>query len=153
VEPKQVRKLVYGLYVRAGLVKEPKGRMFELRTHSLRKFFKTNMSALGVQSDYVDYFMGHVPDTYHDIQSLGIDKLRNICAAAGLAIRIKTQVSKVDALKEIIGAWGMNPEQLLTKDALAEGAATYKSQEDFENHELTVLSSHLKELIRRETTG
>ena len=101
--------------------------MYDLRTHSLRKYFKTQLLALGVQPDYVDYMMGHTVDTYHDIQSLGIDKLRNVYAASGLAIRRKTQVSKLETLKEIIRAWGMNPEQYLTRDALAEGATTHRT--------------------------
>jgi len=33
--------------------------------------------------------MGHTVDTYHDIESLGIDKLRNIYASSGLCIRQK----------------------------------------------------------------
>jgi site-specific recombinase XerD len=138
---KQVRKLVHQLYVKAGLVKQPRGRMYDLRVHSVRKYFKTQLLALGVQSDYVDFMMGHTMDTYNYIQSLGIDKLRNIYAASGLAIRQKTQVSKIEALKEIIRAWRMTPEQVLTRDALAEGATTYKSQEDFENHQLAILSN------------
>jgi site-specific recombinase XerD len=149
---KQVRKLVHQLYLKAGLIKQPIGRMYDLRVHSLRKYFKTQLLALGVQPDYVDYMMGHTIDTYHDIQSLGIDKLRNAYEASGLAIRPKTQVSKVEALKEIIRAWGMNPEQILTRDALAEGAATFKSSDDFENHQLAILSSQLKQLIRQEAT-
>jgi len=123
--------------------------MYDLRVHSLRKYFKTQLLALGVQPDYVDYMMGHTVDTYHDIQSIGIDKLRNIYASAGLSIKPKTQVSKVEALKEIIRAWGMNPEQLLTKDALSDGAATYKTQADLENHQLQVLGEQLKQLIRQ----
>ncbi|MEM4704212.1 MAG: hypothetical protein QXJ02_04005 [Candidatus Bathyarchaeia archaeon] len=150
---KQLRLKVHDLYKEAGLIKQKRGRMFDLRVHSLRKFFKTQMLALGVQSDYVDYMMGHTVDTYHDIQSLGIDKLRNVYAAAGLAIVPKTKISKVDALKEIIRAWGMNPEQLLARDALAEGAITKVNPEELENHQLVVLSNQLKELIRHETTG
>ena len=61
--------------------------------------------------------MGHTVNTYHDIQSIGIDKLRNAYASSGLAIRPKTHINKVEALKEIIRAWGMNPEHLLTRDA------------------------------------
>jgi len=117
---------------------------------SLRKFFKTQMLALGIQPDYVDYFMGHTVDTYHDIQSLGIDKLRNIYQSAGLAIRKKTKVGKIDALKEIIRAWGMNPEQTLSKDALSDGATTYQNPEEFENRQLQILSDQLKQLIRQE---
>jgi len=32
----------------------------------------------------------------------------------------KTQVSKVDALKETIRAWGLNPEEVLTRDSLSQ---------------------------------
>ncbi|MCW4005312.1 MAG: site-specific integrase [Candidatus Bathyarchaeota archaeon] len=151
IGPKQLRLKVHSLYKEAGLLKQKRGRMFDLRVHSLRKFFKTQMLALGVQPDYVDYMMGHTVDTYHDIQSLGIDKLRNVYTAAGLAIVQKTKVSKVDALKEIIRAWGMNPEQMLAKDALAEGATTKINADELENHQLVVLSNQLKELIRNET--
>ena len=126
--------------------------MYDLRTHSLRKYFKTQLLALGVQSDYVDYMMGHTVDIYHDIQSLGIDRLRNVYNSAGLAIKPKTQISKVEALKEIIRAWGMNPEQVLTREAFKDGAATYKTSQDYENHQLTILQKQLKQLIRQETT-
>jgi site-specific recombinase XerD len=146
---KQIGKLVHYLYVKAGLVKQPKGRMYDLRVHSLRKYFKTQLLALGLQPDYVDYMMGHTIDTYHDIQSIGVDKLRNVYAAAGLSIRPKTQVSKVEALKEIIRAWGMNPEQVLARDALAEGATSYKNQEDLETHQLSILANQIKELVQQ----
>jgi site-specific recombinase XerD len=149
---KQVRKIVHQLYVKADLLRKPTGRMYDLRIHSLRKYFKTQLLALGVQSDYVDYMMGHTVDTYHDIQSLGIDRLRNAYAASGLAIRPKTQVSKIEALKEMIRAWGMNPEQVLTREALSDGAATYKSSEDHESHQLAILGNQLRELIREATT-
>jgi len=55
--------------------------MCDLRAHTLRKFFKTQLLASGVQNDYVDYIMGHKVDTYHDIQSLGIERLRSVYAA------------------------------------------------------------------------
>ena len=153
VSSKQIRVKVHALYKEAGLIKQKRGRMYDLRVHSLRKFFKTQMLALGMQPDYVDYMMGHTVDTYYDIQSLGIDRLRNVYSAAGLSIVSKTKVSKVDALKEIIRAWGMNPEQVLARDALAEGAITQVNPADTENHQLVVLSNQLKELIRHETTG
>ena len=115
IGPKQVRKMIHQLYVQADLIKQQNGRMYDLRVHSLRKYFKTQLLALGVQPDYVDYMMGHTVDTYHDIQSIGIDKLRNVYEASGLAIRRKTQVNKIEAIKEIIRAYGMNPEQILTR--------------------------------------
>ena len=102
ITPKQIRLRVHNLYLKAGLIKVKNGRMYDLRVHSLRKFFKTQLLALGVQPDYVDYMMGHTVDTYHDIQSIGIDKLRNVYASSGLSIRKKTQISKIDTLKEMI---------------------------------------------------
>ena len=104
ITPKQIRLRVHNLYLKAGLIKVKNGRMYDLRVHSLRKFFKTQLLALGVQPDYVDYMMGHTVDTYHDIQSIGIDKLRNVYASSGLSIRKKTQISKIDTLKEMIRA-------------------------------------------------
>jgi len=121
--------------------------VYNLRVHSIRKYFKTQLIALGVQSDYVDYMMGHTMDTYHDIQMNGIDFLRNIYAASNLSIKPKTKVSKVDALKEIIRAWGMDPEQILTREAMIQGAATIQ---DPENYDLRVLSEALKEAIKQE---
>ena len=108
------------------------------------------MIALGVQPDYADYMMGHIPDTYNDIQSKGVDFLRNIYQAAGLSIRPKVKISKVDALKEIIRAWGMNPEQLLTRQALSDGATT--NQEEVIDKQLAVLGQELKRLIKSEAT-
>ncbi len=148
---KSIRKLVHRLYVKAGLIRPQNGRMYDLRVHSLRKYFKTQLLALGVQPDYVDYMMGHTVDTYNDIQSIGIDTLRNIYSSAGLAIKPKTQTNKLDALKEIIRAWGMNPEQLLTRDALAQGAIT-QSQEQAENHQLTILREQIRALIKQEAS-
>jgi hypothetical protein len=126
--------------------------MYDLRVHSLRKYFKTQLLALGVQPDYVDYMMGHSVDIYHDIQIIGIDKLRNVYASSGLCIKPKVQISKVEALKEIIRAWGMNPEQMLTRDALAEGAISYICPKDLQKHQLKLLSQQLKQLIDKETS-
>ena len=148
ITPKQLRRVVHGLYVKANLVKQCEGH-YDLRVHSLRKYFKTQLLALGVQPDYVDYFMGHTLDTYHDIQSIGIEKLRSVYASAGLAIRPKTQISKLEQLKEMVRALGMNPEQVLAKDALAYGAVTVQEGED---HQLTVLRKQLRELILAEAS-
>jgi integrase len=148
ITSKQIRYVVHQLYVKANLVKHCNGH-YDLRVHSLRKYFKTQLLALGVQPDYVDYFMGHTLDTYHDIQSIGIEKLRNVYSAAGLAIRPKTQISKLEQIKEMVRALGMNPEQVLAKDALSAGAITVKESED---QQITVLRKQLKELILAEAS-
>lgn len=147
---KQVRKIIHQLYAKAGLLKTPRGRMYDLRVHSLRKYFKTQLLSLGVQPDYVDYMMGHTIDTYHDIQMKGTEFLRNVYSSSGLSIKPKTKVSKIELIKEIIRAQGLNPEQILTKEALTEPATTITNQED---NQLRILSNTLRELIHQETTG
>jgi site-specific recombinase XerD len=147
---KQIYQLVHNLYFKAGLLKRNRDHVYDLKVHSLRKFFKTQLMALGVQSDYVDYMMGHTVDTYHDIQSLGVEKLRSIYASSGLAIRPKTKTSKIDLIKEYIRALGVNPEEVLTREALLRPARTYMAPQDREDFQLKILSQALKEALKRE---
>jgi site-specific recombinase XerD len=148
ITSKQIRFIMHKLYVKAGLATKSLGRFYDLRTHSVRKYFKTQMISLGAPSDYVDYFMGHTIDTYHDIQNVGIDKLRNVYAATGLAIQPKTKVSQLETIKEMMRSFGMNPEQMLTREALMQGAITEK--QDIEEHQLGYLRGQLKQLIKEE---
>jgi len=50
---------VHELFLRAGLVMSRRGRFYTLRPHSIRKYFRTQMAALGVPTDYIEYMMGH----------------------------------------------------------------------------------------------
>ena len=147
---KQIYKLVHNLYFKAGLLKKGYGRSYSLKVHSIRKYFKTQLLALGVQSDYVDYMMGHTIDTYHDIKMKGIEFLRNIYAASGLSIRPKTQISKIEALKEIIRALGLNPEEILTKEAMSTPHRTIISSEEVENKQIKILCNALKAEMKKE---
>jgi site-specific recombinase XerD len=148
IESKQIRTIVHNLYVKAGIATKSLGRFYDLRTHSIRKYFKTQMIAAGVQADYVDYFMGHTIDTYHDIQNVDIDKLRNVYAAAGLAIQAKTKVSQLEILKEMARSLGLNPEQALSREFLMQGATTEKT--DVEEHQLGFLRNQIKRLLKEE---
>jgi len=147
---KQVYKAVHNLYFKAGLLKPGYGGSYSLKVHSIRKYFKTQLLALGVQSDYVDYMMGHTIDTYHDIQMKGIEFLRNIYAASGLSIKPKTQISKIEALKEIIRAWGLNPEEILTREAMSTPHRTIVSPEELENKQIKILCNALKTEMKKE---
>jgi site-specific recombinase XerD len=152
VTRKAIRRIVRNLYVKAGLVKKSGGRMYELRVHSLRKYFRTQLASLGVNTDYIEYMMGHTVDTYHDIQSLGIEKLRGAYAAAGLGIRPKTRLTKIDAIKEMLRAMGENPERILSREALADGATTNLEPDDLQDHYLEVLGRKLREVVRGQAT-
>jgi hypothetical protein len=147
IVPRHIYKCVHGLYYRAGLLTEKTHRRFNIRVHSIRKFFRTQLSALGVDRDYIEYMMGHTIGTYHDIEMKGIEFLRNIYACSGLSIRPKMQVSKIEALKEIARAWGLNPEEVLTKEALSQPHRTVMSNTE---DQVKTLSQALKEMMRKE---
>ncbi len=55
----------------------------------------------------------------------GVEFLRGIYAASGLSIKPKTRLNKIDAFKEIIRAWGLNPDEILTREALTKPNATW----------------------------
>ncbi|MEM3880349.1 MAG: site-specific integrase [Candidatus Bathyarchaeia archaeon] len=86
-----VHKIVHELYQKAGLIPQKSiGRLYDLHVHSIRKFFRTQLAALGMPTDYIEYMMGHTISTYHDIQMKGIEYLRGIYSAAALSIKPKT---------------------------------------------------------------
>jgi len=152
VSEKTIRKIVHTIAVRADIsVKLPNSWMYSVRTHSLRKWFRTQMSASKLDSEITKYFMGKTIDTYEDVQSLGIETLRNLYVSAGLAIRPKTQANRIEQLKEIIRAWGQNPEEILTKDALMRGNIS-ETQEVYQSHQLSLLADQLKGLIKAEVS-
>lgn len=149
--PAAIHKLVHDLYVKAGLIQpKPFGRRYDLRVHSIRKFFRTQLAALGVDRDYIEYMMGHTISTYHDIQMKGTEYLRGIYMAAGLSIKPKTRLSKIEALKEIIRAWGLNPEEILTKQALTEPHRTVIDRSQIEQNQIHQLSIALKQQLLKE---
>jgi len=152
VSEKTIRKIVHTLAVNTNTAKKlPGSWMYSVRTHSLRKFFRTQMSAAKIDSEIIQYMMGHTIDTYEDVQSLGIETLRNLYSSAGLAIRPKTQINRIEQLKEIICGWGENPEEILSKDALIRGNIT-ETQEQTQNHQMSLLTEELRQVIRREVT-
>jgi hypothetical protein len=147
----RLHQVVHELYLRAGLItKKPLGRRYDLRAHSIRKFFRTQMAALGVDRDYIEYMMGHTISRYHDIEMKGIEFLRGIYIAAGLSVKPRTRVSKIDALKEIIRAWGLNPEEILTRQAVTEPHRTVIDRSQLEQSQLHQLSVALKQQMIKE---
>jgi hypothetical protein len=47
--------------------------MYTVRTHSLRKYFRTQLSAAKIDDEIKEYMLGHTVSTYEDVQSLGIE--------------------------------------------------------------------------------
>jgi hypothetical protein len=147
VTPNQIRKIVHNLYRSADLLKKVGGRMYNLREHSLRKFFKTQLISKGIPESHVDYMMGHVTDTYNDVQSLGIEKLRQEYIASGLSIKSRPQISRLETIKEVLRAIGEDPDKILTREALTEQATTSLTPEENENHHTQTLQQYLGQLL------
>jgi site-specific recombinase XerD len=147
IAEKAIRKIVHNLYFKAGLL-ERGG--YVLKVHSLRKFFKTQLMALGVQSDYIDYMMGHTIDTYHDVQSKGVEFLRGIYAARDFGIRPRPKLSVFEQMKVICRGMGIDPDKALVQEAFAEPHRAIISSEDMEARQIQALSSAIKEKLKDE---
>jgi hypothetical protein len=148
--PSQVYNILHRLMAQAGLLGSKVGRIYAVRPHSIREFFRTQMAALGVQTDYIEYMMDHTISTYHDIKMKGIEYLRGIYLASGLSIRPKTRISKIDALKEIIRAWGLNPDEILTREAMMQPHRTVIDQSQMENSQLAQFTTALRRQMLKE---
>jgi hypothetical protein len=98
--------------------------------------------ALGVQPDYIDYMMGHTVDTYHDIQSKGIEFLRTVYASA--------RGWELEALKAFARGLGLEPEKVLIQSKFAEPHRAYATSEGREEAQTRILSMAIKELIKKE---
>jgi site-specific recombinase XerD len=147
----RIHTIVHNLYAKAELItKNPKGRRYDLRAHSIRKYFRTQLASLGMQTDYIDYMMGHTISTYHDIRMKGIEFLRGVYISSGLSIRPKTRINKLEALKELIRAWGLNPDQVLSQQALSQGNVTVIDRAQLEQTQLTELTLALKHQMIKE---
>jgi DNA repair ATPase RecN len=57
---------------------------------------------------------------------------------------------KIDALKEIIRAWGLNPEEILTREALMKPHMTIIDQNQLENQQLSQLTTALRQQMLKE---
>ncbi len=142
---KQVYKVIHQLYIKTGLLK-PGQNHYTLRVHSLRKFFKTQLIAAGVPESYVDYMMGHTVDTYHDIQSKGVEFLRGVYAKGGVSIRPKTQQTAYEILASLAKQLGKDPDKVLIKESFSEPHRALADQQATENEYARIILTKLKEL-------
>ena len=145
-----IHRLISRFYAKINLRRKLGGKSirYDLRAHSIRKFFRTQLGSLGtIQRDYIEYMMGHTISTYNDIKMKGIEFLRNLYAQSGLSIRPKTKLSKIEQLKLIIEAWGMNPNEILSRETLSRPNRTVV---DVEKRQIEVLNQALKQAIVNE---
>jgi len=75
--------------------------------HSIRKWFTTELTSLGVQPEYAEYLLGHRSSTYHDITSTSVEFLRDIYNMAEL--RISKPTSEAEYRQEIHNGTAAKP--------------------------------------------
>jgi hypothetical protein len=76
----------------------------------------------------------------------GIEHLRNLYASSGLSIQPKTQLSKIERLKIFAESLGLNPDDVLSRDALTQPHRTVIDQ----TRTIEVLNQALKDAILME---
>jgi integrase len=147
----QVYNILHRLMAQAGLLGSKVGRRYMMRPHSMRKFFRTQLAALGMQTDYIEYMMGHTISTYHDIQMKGIEFLRGAYSASGLCIKPKTKPSRIETLKEMVRALDLNPEEILTKEALSmPNRTTVSADKAIDENQMNTLLKALKQRLKED---
>jgi integrase len=145
ITPGSVHSAIHKLYRKAGLI-EKKGKVrYDLHAHSLRKYFRTQLGAISsMKNDYIEYMMGHTISTYNDIKMKGVEYLRNLYASSGLSIRPKTKISKLDQLRIFAESLGLNPDEVLLRDAVV---MPHRTVVDPEQRKIEVLNQALKTAI------
>jgi integrase len=141
VPVRAVYEIVHNLFIKSGLLeKNSLRKRYELRPHSFRRFFRTQMASLGVDPDCINFMMGRaVKDRYHDVRMKGVEYLRGVYMTSGIRIRPKIKMNKIDALKEILQMWGLDPQKILSHEALAQIIPTPK-QEQTDSIDAAILS-------------
>ena len=101
--------IIRGLYVKAGIIsKTPRQRRYKVRPYGLRKFFKTQLLALGVNDSYTEYMMGHTRSTY---DKTSVDTLRSHYASADLRVVPRPSLDDqfYSLMEDFIRSHGKNP--------------------------------------------
>ena len=88
---------------------------------------------------------------YKHYDSKTVYRRLNALIGEGLIAKVGSRPGLVEELKEIIRAWGQNPEEILTKDALLRGNIS-ETQEIYQSHQLSLLADQPKQLINSEVS-
>jgi len=102
------------------------------------------MTNLGVASEYVEFWMGHVNPLYNDIHSKGEEFSRQLYSKADLTVSPKPKLTDRQIIEAFIGGRGMDPRAILREVAQTEGSgephrieASTQAKEEWELKTLT----------------
>lgn len=147
---KAIYRIIHSLLHRAGLLRKNNHGGYDLRVHSIRKYFKTQLQSLGIGDPFIDYWMGHKTSVYSDMEMKGVDFHRDIYSKAGLCIRPRETGSKIDLLKQMVGSLGASQDEI--KEALrsmtAKPHAIHATPQELEDQKVGVLTDLLVDKVR-----
>lgn len=73
VIPANISYLVHKLFFQDEIIKKGEAKRYQVRPHSLRKYFRTQLGAIStIPTDCIEYMKGHTVSTYNDIRMKGI---------------------------------------------------------------------------------
>ena len=120
ITPANLHLIIHRLYFKAGLIKKGSSPRYELRAHSIRKYFRTQLGASStIPTDYIEYMMGHTISTYNDIKNR-MEDLRAKYASAELSIKPKSRMSRIEQLRTLIETSQKALDELLSKEPMTE---------------------------------
>ena len=123
---------------------------YDLRVHSIRKYFRTQLGlSKAIKTEQVEYMMGHTISTYNDI-STNIENLRGAYALAGLSIRKKEKTDIYDFVEDILRTRGYDFNKELLRRAIAQPHRTVCSPVNYEEDRRTVIRDGFIEMLRKE---
>jgi len=115
-------------------------------TPLVKEVLVTQLVAAGVPESHANYMAGHVTDTYNQVQSLGVEKLRQVYSKAGLSIRPRVQQTAYEILAALAKQMGKDPEKVLVKESFLEPHRTVISHDDNEREYARIILAKLREL-------
>ncbi len=146
---KAIYRIFHSLLHRAGLLRKNKHGGYELRVHSIRKFFKTQLQSLGVGDPFIDYWMGHKTSVYSDMEMKGVSFHRELYSKAGLSIRPREAGNTVDMLKRMVGSIGASQDEIRQAlESLAKPHRMHATPQDLEDQKVGVLTELLVNKVR-----
>jgi len=84
------------------------------------------------------------------MQMKGVEFLRSVYAASGFSIALARELSKSDMVKAFARGIGLDPEEILKREANSEAHRSYMTEHEREDSEIWTLSLAIKELVRKE---
>ncbi len=141
ITPGAIWATVNQLYLRAGVIKpcpnqqnhrrkgpackdcgypDQNQKRQKLCAHSLRWFFRTQLTSQGVNPEYCEFLMGHKGKLYNDVRSKGPEFLRAEYMKADLSTTPKPKMTDRQVIEALLRGRGFDPGKILRADAFSQ---------------------------------